>query len=341
MFKKKYHKRSSNPFFVIFRLLLSLIMLSLLIGGVYTAYKHFSGLDPLKLDPQSILKNVLKTRSPQQLLSVLSSIKLPQGLSKEDKKDLPAGRQVLGQSVPSKYVFRFLVIADSENDNTNLQKAIAQAKANYPDVSFIVGLGDYTSVGTIEELKKSKIELDSSGLRYFLIPGDHDLWDSRNRSLPATSDFTQVFGPNFQSFTFQNYRFLLVDNSDDYQGLGEKQLSWITTELEKAKSDNVSGILLFIAQPLYHPSSDHVMGKVDKDLKKQARSLIFQSKDFGVKMIFAGDTHYFSQYTEPESKLEMMTVGALTLDRNPQAPRFAVVYVFEDASIKVEDVEIK
>lgn len=329
---RRHHRRSSNPIFILFRLLLSLTMFALLVGGVYTAYKHFSGLDPLKLDPQSVLKNIIASKSPDQLMAAL----------KQNNK-------ILGQSIltntpsntASNYIFRFLLLGDSGNDNLNLRKALSQAKTKYPDLVFVIGLGDYTNVGTIDELKKAKIELDSSSLRYFLIPGDHDLWDSRNRSLEATSNFNQVFGPNFQSFTYQNYLFLFLDNSDNYKGLDETQSKWLTDELEKAKNESVKSIFVFISQPLYHPSSDHVMGKVEKDLKNQARSLTFQLKDAGVKKIFAGDTHYFSEYTEPQTKLLMMTVGAISIDRNPQAPRFAVVYVFEDGSAKVEDVEIK
>lgn len=337
MFKKHYHKKSSNPLFVIFRLILSLTMFAVLLGGVYTAYKHFSGLDPLKLDPQSVLKNFYQLKTPQQFLSVLSAIKVKPSLPASNQSH-PSDLQTPG---PANYIFRFLLLADSENDNDDLKKAISQSKTNYPDLSFIIGLGDYTNVGTIEDLKKAKTELDSSGLRYFLIPGDHDLWDSRNRSLEATADYKTVFGPNFQSFTYQNYLFLMIDNSDDYKGLGEAQSKWITGELQKAKENSVKGIYVFIGQPLYHPSSDHVMGKVDPSLKKEAEGLIFELKAAGVKKVFAGDIHYFSEYVEPETNLPMMTVGAVTIDRNPQAPRYAVVSVFADGSTKVEDVEIK
>ncbi len=339
MFKKEHRKRSSNPLFVIFRLVLSLIMFAVLLAGVYSAYKHFSGLDPLKIDPQSVFKNIVGMKNPGQLFAVLSAIKLPKGL--------PVSSQVIDKTAEvtvnrqSQHIFRFLLVADSHNDNENLKKAISKAKTDYPDISFIIGLGDYTSVGTIEELKNAKKELDSSGLRYFLTPGDHDLWDSRNRSLNATANFVQVFGPTYQSFSYQNYRFLLLDNSDDYLGFSETQLNWITDELEKAKIDSIKDIFVFVHEPLFHPSSDHVMGKIDKDLKRQARNLVFQLKGAGVKKVFAGDTHYFSEYSEPETNLSMITVGAVTIERNPQAPRFAVVSVFEDGTTYVEDIQIK
>ncbi len=308
----------------------------MLLGGIYSAYKHFSGLDPLKLDPQAVLKNVLAARTPKQFIGVLSSIKI-------DPK-------ILGQKVPvaspvnevkGVVNFRFLLVSDSHNDNANLQKALIQAKASFPDIKFIIGLGDYTDTGTIAELKNAKKELDSSGLRYFLVPGDHDLWDSRDKSLPPASYFKEVFGPDYQAFTFNNYRFLLLDNADNYIGFDSTQLIWIATEFEKAKQDKVIGIFAFMHEPLFHPSSDHIMGWVEKSLKPQADMLIFQFKDAGVKGIFSGHIHYFSQYSEPKTNLPMITAGALTLESNPQAPRFGVVSILEDGSIKVDDVEIK
>lgn len=344
MFKKEHRKGSNNPVFVIFRLLLSLTMFAVLLAGIYGAYKHFSGLDPLKLDPSAVLKNIFQVKTPQQFLGVLSSIKTNQLLPDQQKKILGETEKVSNPSVsgitksPS---FRFLLIADSHKDNIDLQKAISQAKLMHPDLPFIIGLGDYSDVGTVQELNNAKKELDSSGLRYFLIPGDHDLWDSRNRSLKATANFVQVFGPTYQSFTYQNYRFLLLDNSDDYLGFSETQLNWITDELEKARIDSIKGIFVFVHEPLFHPSSDHVMGKVEKDLKRQARNLIFQLKGAGVKKIFAGDTHYFSEYSQPETNLSMVTVGAATIERNPQAPRFAIVTVYEDGSLSIEDTQIK
>lgn len=314
MFGRKHQgRRSTNIVFVIFRLMLSLVMFGLLLGGVYSAYKHFSGFDPLKLDPQAIVSNLIQAKTPQQFI----------------------------QATPnSAYEFRFVLMADSHNDSVNLKKAIAQVKQNYPDSQFIIGLGDYTEVGTLDELKKAKNEFDLSTLRYFLTSGDHDLWDSRDKQTDPPTNFKEIFGPLYQAFTFNGFRFIILYNSDNYLGLGHEQINWLTDELEKAKQE-ARGIFVFIHEPLYHPSSDHFMGRVEKQLQQQAESLIYQLKEAGVKKVFAGDVHYFSEYSEPKINLSMVTIGAITIERNPQSPRFAVVYVFEDGTTKVEDVEIK
>lgn len=335
---RRHHKgrRHTNIFFVIFRLILSVVMFAILIGGIYSAYKHFSGLDPLKLDPVAVLKNLIGARSPGEFIGALPSIKIGEKILvksvSSDTNTKPADQTAL---------FKFLLIADSHTDNVNLAKAIEQAKSVYPDLKFIIGLGDYSEVGTIAELKKAKAVFDTSGLRYFLIPGDHDLWDCRNRDLESVSCFREVFGPSYQSFEFDEFKFLLLDNSDDYQGFSDSEKQWIENELERIKQSSFKGVLVFLHEPLFHPSSEHVMGKIENTLKQQARDLIFELKDGGVKKVFAGDTHFFSEYNEPVTGLSMVTAGAVSSERNPQTPRFIVVSVFEDGSAIVDDVEIK
>ena len=244
MFKKHQGKRSTNIVFVIFRLALSFFMLAVLLGGTYSAYKHFSGFDPLKLDPQTVLSEILAGKVPQSFLTVLSANKITGGVSdrisqkvlgEQRSKEITSENPV---ELPpaSNLVFRFLLFADSHNDNINLSKAITQAKQSYPDLKFIIGLGDYTEVGTIQELKNVKKELDLSSLRYFLLPGDHDLWDCRNRELSPIACFNQVFGPTYQSFTFENFHFILLNNSDNYIGFDAAQSKWIADELEKFKT---------------------------------------------------------------------------------------------------------
>lgn len=318
---KKHSKRSNNPIFVIFRLILSLSMFALLLFGSYSAYKHFSGLDPLKLDPQALISKLkLPTSLPANIIPPSSE---------ETKKE------------SSKALFSFLLVADIHNDNKNLSKAISQTKSNYSNLAFIIGLGDYTEIGTLNELREAKKVLDSSSLRYFVLPGDHDLWESRDKQMDPRNNFRTVFGVSYQSFNFQNYKFILIDNSDNYKGIEKAQSEWITLELENSKKEGVVGILAFMHEPLYHPSSDRSMGKVEKSLKTQAEALIYELKQAGVKGIFTGDIHYYSEYNEPVTSISMFTIGALVTDRNPQLPRYAIVTIYEDGSLKVDDTALK
>ncbi len=320
-------KRSGNLAFVIFRLLLSLVMFGILLTGVYTAYKHFSGIDPIAADPKALVASLLKfLPSPKQIV-------------RESKPQPSEVKEVKStQTSPGQLLFTFGLFADSHNDNELLKKALHQVG----EISFIIGLGDYTDVGTFEELQNAKKVLDEGKIRYFVIPGDHDLWDARDKQKEPTFNFSQVFGSPWQSFEFEGVVFLLLNNSDNYQGFGETQLQRLQEELERfKKSNNVKFILAFVHEPLYHPSSDHIMGRVEPSLKDQAKKVAKILKEEGVKKVFAGDIHFFSQYSEPETILPMVTIGAVTTQRNSQTPRFARVKVFDSGETIVEDVEIK
>jgi predicted phosphodiesterase len=322
-------------------------MFGFLILASYSAYKHFSGLDPLKLDPSSVVNNLTNfDEFPNFLNTLLASFKI-RGVPQ--KADNPFGEVIKGlnnagdntfQSDQGEELLTFIVVADSHIDNIDLKRALTQAKNDYPKAEFIIGLGDYSDVGTIQELSEAKKVLDATGLRYFLTAGDHDLWQSRDQNLPPESNFNKVFGPPFQTFIVRGVKIIIIHNSDNYHGIDSKQMDWISRQLSLGQ-DEGDRILVFLHEPLYHPSSDHFMGRLDPKLRDQAKYLIQLFSKYGVKKVFAGDAHYFSEYIEPESSLPMVTLGAVTAERNPQAPRFAIVNVFANGSTEVKDIEIK
>lgn len=324
---KKYERRHSFIPFIIFRSLLSLIIFAVLLAGIYSAFKQFSGFDIVKV-------NVLQ----RDILGLLASL-IPSNIT------LPTQLQKLKEVVPvedaietknTNLSFKFMLVADSHNDNENLKKALAENK-----VEFVIGLGDYTDVGSIDELKAAKKTFDNAGLRYFITSGDHDQWDSRNGQKDPTTNFNQVFGRTYQSFSYKNARFLIIDNSDNYLGLGESQKNWLREEIERINTEGPGVVLAFMHEPLYHPSSTRMMGKVTYSLMDEAKEVTKMLNDAGVREVFAGDIHYFTEYNEPETGMSMTTIGALTAERNAQTPRYAVVSVFEDGSIEVKDVEVK
>ncbi len=133
----------------------------------------------------------------------------------------------------------------------------------------------------------------------------------------------------------------MIYNSDNYLGLDGVQLKWIEDELIRAQTDQPELIFVFAPTPLFHPSSDHVMGKVTPKLSEQAKHLITMFKKNGVDLVFSADTHFFSKFTEPENDLDMITVGAVTSEKNAQAPRYALVEIREDGSYNTRETEIK
>ncbi len=335
--KQEHKKRSTNIVFGMFRLLLSLVMFAILVGGIYSAYKYFSGYDPIKTDPRAMVKSFISSEKVLDIAFSLLSLDIlkkqsiiPAVVSKDEPK---TAREVS---------FKFVLVSDTHSQNELLKKVFLQSQSkSASDIEFVIGLGDYTEVGTIDELNKTKNQFDATGVRYFVVPGDHDLWDSRDKQQNPLANFTKVFGPSYQSFDHLGVKFILLYNSDNYRGLGDEQMKWLTNELIKVKDSNVKSTLVFLHEPLYHPSSEHTMGWVTGDLKIQAKNVIKMLKEAGVNEVFAGDIHFFTRYTEPTSGLAMTTIGAVTDARNVQLPRYAIVTVYSDGSLDVEDVEIK
>lgn len=325
----------------IIRLFMSLVIISILGFGLYLAYRNFSGYDPLKLDPKSVTKTLLNSDSAYKLVTDFLSFSPGKSLrgGSGSKNVTLNGSSDQTSSKSQELKFKFAVVGDSHKDYNNLNKALTQAKQ--AGAQFVIGLGDFSDVGTIDELVNTKKQFDAVALQYYVTPGDHDLWDARNQKKAAEENFRQVFGVGYQSFSYNGVRFLLFYNSDNYLGLDTVQLKWIEDQVQRIKTEQPKLFFVFASTPLYHPSSDHVMGKVNPKLKDQADHLLSIFKNAGVDEGFFSDTHFYTRYSDPVTGLKITTVGAVTSDRNPQTPRFALVDVYQDGSYNVEETEVK
>ncbi len=345
----KSKKRSTNLPFAIVRTILSLTMMSILSLGLYQAYKHFSGVDPLKLDPHTAIFSALSTDKVSKTLDSLFGLPIPGAAILKNKLGLKesasTGGLTLGNGSSSPVntnqplLIKIALVADSHNDNQKLEQALKLSKDL--GVKAVIGLGDYSDVGTQEELKASKAVFDNSKLPYYLTAGDHDLWDGRDKGVGADYNFVSSIGTPYQSFSISGVRFLVLYNSDNYQGLNSVQMRWLEGELQRIKESPPLLTLAFLHEPLFHPSSDHYMGKEKASLKDQAQKVTQMLKEAGVAEVFSGDTHFFTRYQEPKTNLKMTVVGALTSTRNLQAPRFATIDVYQDGSYNISDIEVK
>ncbi len=250
----------------------------------------------------------------------------------------PAGGldRVQGEKVTKKPILRFAMVADSENDNELLAKALDQAKGS--GVNFVIGLGDWSSIGTVDQLTAAKAIFDKSGLTYYLTPGDHDLWDSRNRGDDALTNYKQVFGEPSRDFTENGVEFVIVDNSDIYNGIGSGEWQDLNS---KFQTPNSKVTFVFAHKTPFHPQSSHVMGEGSDTIAGQAGDFMKLMEDRHVNGFFSGDMHFFAEYKSPAGNVKITTVGAIDADSNFQGPRFATVTVYNDYSWEVNDIEIR
>lgn len=341
MFGKSEHGRKKSSFFplVLFRMLLSLVMFLILGLLITQAFLYFSGAK-MEQDPLTFIKTL--SRDPKEALTSINISNLKDLRNISDLRNLSITKEekaipTLPPAPSGSPILKFALVADSHNDNGNLEKALN--KAQEKGAKFIIGLGDYTATGTIDELQKAKEVFDSAGLPYYLTAGDHDLWDSRDKKQVASQNYTQVFGSPYQSFVDSNIRFVIVYNSDNYEGVDSLQMQWLEEILGEVENHRPKALFVFLHEPLSHPTSDRVMGKTKEFITVQAVELAQILKKAKVSEVFAGDVHAYSKYEALE--LQMTTVGALTSERNLQLPRFALVDVFENGSYNVLDIELK
>lgn len=262
------------------------------------------------------------------LLVVFSGL-LGYSFSKKDLRDEP---QVKFVEAP---ILRFAIVTDSENENDLLSKALNQAKGN--GVNFVIGLGDFTSLGTTGELTSAKQAFGEFGLTYYATAGDRDLWDSRNQGRDATTNFNQAFGKTTQIIDKEGIQFVILHNSDIYKGIDSE--SW--NLLNESLSKNSKLTFVFAHKTPFHPQSAHVMGEQTARVRKQANEFMNLMEGKNVDGFFSGDLHFFARFNSPKGNVKMTTIGAVNSERNFQGPRFAIVTVYSDYSWSVDDVEIR
>ena len=238
-------------------------------------------------------------------------------------------------------ILKFAIVADSHGDNALLQEALADAKLL--NAEFVIGLGDWSDIGTIDELTVAKKVFDESGLSYFVTSGDHDLWDSRNLSEDPLTNFRNVYGVSHHLIEKDGIQIVILDNSDIYNGIDSESWELLEKNFQCPNSNSQCPKLRFVMahKTPFHPDSAHIMGQDSGEVAKQSQKLLSILESNKVGGFFSGDLHFFAKFQTPNNAVKITTVGAITDEKNFQGPRFAIVKVYEDYSWEVVDVEIR
>jgi len=248
----------------------------------------------------------------------------------------PVTGKVEGEKTQAAKLVTFALVADVEGDNANLAKALTQAKSG--GAEFVVGLGDLTQYGSLAELQVVKNVFERSGMRYYVLPGDHDYPASRDAGLEANAYFRQVFGEPYQEFSLNGTQFILIANADIYTGIDDAQWFWLSNIL-KANPPTVR-IVLAHKTPWHPTSANKVMGAETPAVADQAKQLDALLSENKVNHLFVGDTHFFADFPNSTDSYKITTIGAVIEERSIMEPRFAIVNVYADGTIEVNDTVI-
>lgn len=248
----------------------------------------------------------------------------------------------------SKLILEVAVIADVHEDLASLERAINLIKERNINTVFVIG--DLTAVGDTKSLEEVKQKLVESDLKYYVLPGDHDLAKSL-----SNTNFVQVFGYDHMTVELEGTKFTFLDNSANFTQINTSLINWFKDEIKYAD-------FVVLSQPLYadnlgSPFNKMYMGSTkdvveevnvekQKRVKEQRDMLLSEIQNSqSVNATIAGDHHKSSKQIDPKrGSLIHYAIGSVAGEVNElpqrliQSSRFSVLSVYEDKSFSVEDI---
>jgi outer membrane protein assembly factor BamB/predicted MPP superfamily phosphohydrolase len=138
--------------------------------------------------------------------------------------------------------FRFAFVTDTHigspdgKAEEDLRRTVQDINSK-DDIDFVVVTGDITELGTNEELPRAKKILDSLKVKYYIIPGNHDVGWSESGGM----GFITTFGSDRFTFDFNGIRFIAcasgpyVRMSDGH--IPRDAMNWVKNILDTTAAD--------------------------------------------------------------------------------------------------------
>lgn len=236
-----------------------------------------------------------------------------------------------------------------------LEGALGTAKELKVDRA--VHVGDISNLGVLGDLQTAESILDDSGITYYAIPGDRDLFV--NPTDPFVN-FLKVFDKDNQSFTVDEYKFVMFNNSANFTEIEEDEMVWFENEVKDAD-------FVILSQPLFTnglgPPRDQIyMGSTQDEtdealverqglVKAQRDRLLGAVRSSDVKAVIAGDHHYPSRLRDSQrNSLYHYVLGAVSNASGEYEdvaellniePEFSILTVYKNGQYQVESVVLE
>lgn len=187
--------------------------------------------------------------------------------------------------VESSASFKFIVCGDPQNQYEVFDKVLAAAR----DVDFLIIAGDLTGSGTATEFENFVSHMKASGVKYYCIPGNHDVATS-----PVQENYTRYVGQPHGSFDYENSHFILIDNSTPSLGFYPSEREWAAADLRAARSRGFEHSFAVVHVPPGYPysaqaSKDQIAGMDANELLEPVLS------KGGVEELFCGHVHSYDK----------------------------------------------
>jgi 3',5'-cyclic AMP phosphodiesterase CpdA len=204
--------------------------------------------------------------------------------------------------------FSFIVCGDPQNNYQVFDKILAAARS----VDFLIIAGDLTGSGTRAEFGTFVSVMKDSGVRYYCVPGNHDV-----AAGPAEQIYASFMGPTHQSFDYENSHFVLIDDSSPGLGFYPSERDWVRSDLAAASARRPEHVFAVCHVAPGYPYSLNP-ADAGADGKKANEALLPVLERGGVEELFSGHMHAYDQDME-DGMLVTVTGGAgAPLHMSPQ-----------------------
>ncbi|MDD5447861.1 MAG: metallophosphoesterase [Actinomycetota bacterium] len=181
--------------------------------------------------------------------------------------------------------FSFIVCGDPHGNFSIFSKVVEAAKG----VDFMIIAGDLTEKGTPDELSNFSNFMKTSGVRFYCVPGNHDII-----SASSTELYSQYFGAPHQSFDYKNSHFVLIDNSNPKLGFYPEEQKWVEEDLKKARQKGFNHVFAVAHVPPGCVYSSRFSSESKKGIEAN-KYLVPILSSGGVEELFCGHFHVYSR----------------------------------------------
>ena len=201
--------------------------------------------------------------------------------------------------------FEFVVIGDTrprfESQNFGpFQGLIGKIDAAKP--ALVINLGDliygYGPYSKEKQWDKYQQVIRAIAMPYYQVPGNHDTHSKEARRI-----YGRRFGSFHQSFDYQDWHFVLLDNTEQQRWgyLSPAQLAWLKADLQATRA---RGVFVFLHFPVWEP--ERITPEYYAFWEQTLHPLFKSSR---VRAVFAGHYHAYGPTREFDGIRYFVTGG--------------------------------
>jgi len=231
---------------------------------------------------------------------------------------------------------QFGMFAENKNftqETANWTFAVANINRLHP--AFVIVTGDLVNKGAdpaqIAEYKRINQQLDPT-IHLYNVPGNHDV---ENEPTPESlAAYRKNIGPDYYSFREGPIYGIILNSSlfkapAKVQAEAAKQETWLTSELEKAKSSGAMTVI-FLHIPPFLATPGEAETYNSWPLETRARILALLHR-YNIHYVFAGHLHHNLEASDGD--LEIICTAAAGKPIGPDPSGFRIIDV-EGSSLK-------